>query len=157
MTSTCLRQIAARSSGRGARKQEPGSLRQSSRRGQVPGPHHCDVCAGGGQGLRPRALRQEFAASRAAADAWGRARPQSAAVSNLSGLSLQEAQPILNISKLSPQEIQKLQPPLQPGDRTPCHRVPSSAELRTPLQSERQIRGWLLLPAVKGGPCEGAP
>uniref|UniRef100_A0A8D0Z900 Mitochondria-associated granulocyte macrophage CSF-signaling molecule n=1 Tax=Sus scrofa TaxID=9823 RepID=A0A8D0Z900_PIG len=107
MTSTCLRQIAARSSGRGARKQEPGSLRQSSRRGQVPGPHHCDVCAGGGQGLRPRALRQEFAASRAAADAWGRARPQSAAVSNLSGLSLQEAQPILNISKLSPQEIQK--------------------------------------------------
>uniref|UniRef100_A0A8W4F8N9 Mitochondria-associated granulocyte macrophage CSF-signaling molecule n=1 Tax=Sus scrofa TaxID=9823 RepID=A0A8W4F8N9_PIG len=59
---------------------------------------------------------QEFVASRAAADAWGRARPQSAAVSNLSGLSLQEAQPILNISKLSPQEIQKLQPPLQPGD-----------------------------------------
>uniref|UniRef100_A0A8D0UXG8 Mitochondria-associated granulocyte macrophage CSF-signaling molecule n=1 Tax=Sus scrofa TaxID=9823 RepID=A0A8D0UXG8_PIG len=54
--------------------------------------------------------------NQSSADAWGRARPQSAAVSNLSGLSLQEAQPILNISKLSPQEIQKLQPPLQPGD-----------------------------------------
>ncbi|XP_016022110.2 mitochondrial import inner membrane translocase subunit TIM16 [Rousettus aegyptiacus] len=54
-----------------------------------------------------RALRQEFAASRAAADARGRAGHQSAAASNLSGLSLQEAQQILNISKLSPEEIQK--------------------------------------------------
>ncbi|EPQ14429.1 Mitochondrial import inner membrane translocase subunit TIM16 [Myotis brandtii] len=44
-----------------------------------------------------RALRQEFAASRAAA----------AAASNLSGLSLQEAQQILNVSKLNPEEIQK--------------------------------------------------
>ncbi|XP_005391357.1 PREDICTED: mitochondrial import inner membrane translocase subunit TIM16 isoform X2 [Chinchilla lanigera] len=54
-----------------------------------------------------RALRQEFAASRAAADARGRAGHQSAAASNLSGLSLQEAQQILNISKLSAEEIQK--------------------------------------------------
>ncbi|XP_037670994.1 mitochondrial import inner membrane translocase subunit TIM16 isoform X1 [Choloepus didactylus] len=54
-----------------------------------------------------RALRQEFAASRAAADARGRAGHQSAAASSLSGLSLQEAQQILNISKLSPEEIQK--------------------------------------------------
>ncbi|XP_073915344.1 mitochondrial import inner membrane translocase subunit TIM16 isoform X1 [Castor canadensis] len=54
-----------------------------------------------------RALRQEFAASRAAADARGRAGHQSAAASNLSGLSLQEAQQILNISKLSPEEVQK--------------------------------------------------
>ncbi|XP_008572050.1 PREDICTED: coronin-7 isoform X1 [Galeopterus variegatus] len=54
-----------------------------------------------------RALRQEFAASRAAADARGRAGHQSAAASNLSGLSLQEAQQILNVSKLSPGEIQK--------------------------------------------------
>ncbi|XP_025714895.1 mitochondrial import inner membrane translocase subunit TIM16 isoform X2 [Callorhinus ursinus] len=54
-----------------------------------------------------RALRQEFAASRAAADARGRAGHQSAAASNLSGLSLQEAQQILNVSKLSPEEIQK--------------------------------------------------
>ncbi|KAB0406554.1 hypothetical protein E2I00_016137, partial [Balaenoptera physalus] len=43
-----------------------------------------------------RALRQEFAASQAAADARGRARHQSAAASNLSGLSLQETQQILN-------------------------------------------------------------
>ncbi|KAB1252047.1 Coronin-7 [Camelus dromedarius] len=54
-----------------------------------------------------RALRQEFAASRAAADARGRTGHQSAAASNLSGLSLQEAQQILNVSKLSPEEIQK--------------------------------------------------
>uniref|UniRef100_A0A8I5UC06 Mitochondria-associated granulocyte macrophage CSF-signaling molecule n=1 Tax=Pongo abelii TaxID=9601 RepID=A0A8I5UC06_PONAB len=54
-----------------------------------------------------RALRQEFAASRAAADARGRAGHRSAAASNLSGLSLQEAQQILNVSKLSPEEIQK--------------------------------------------------
>uniref|UniRef100_A0A2R9BE33 Mitochondria-associated granulocyte macrophage CSF-signaling molecule n=1 Tax=Pan paniscus TaxID=9597 RepID=A0A2R9BE33_PANPA len=51
-----------------------------------------------------RALRQEFAASRAAADARGRAGHRSAAASNLSGLSLQEAQQILNVSKLSPEE-----------------------------------------------------
>ncbi|KAJ1097621.1 hypothetical protein NDU88_002738 [Pleurodeles waltl] len=54
-----------------------------------------------------RALRQEFAASRAAADARGRAGHKSAAASSLSGISLQEAQQILNISKLSPEEIQK--------------------------------------------------
>ncbi|KAG8506483.1 Coronin-7, partial [Galemys pyrenaicus] len=54
-----------------------------------------------------RALQQEFAASRAAADARGRAGHQSAAASNLSGLSLQEAQQILNVSRLSPEEIQK--------------------------------------------------
>ncbi|XP_006874968.1 PREDICTED: mitochondrial import inner membrane translocase subunit TIM16 [Chrysochloris asiatica] len=54
-----------------------------------------------------RALRQEFAASKAAADARGRAGHQSAAASNLSGLSLQEAQQILNISKLNPEDIQK--------------------------------------------------
>ncbi|XP_059542063.1 mitochondrial import inner membrane translocase subunit TIM16-like [Myotis daubentonii] len=54
-----------------------------------------------------RALRQEFAASRAAAAARGRAGHQSAAASHLSGLSLQEAQQILNVSKLNPEEIQK--------------------------------------------------
>uniref|UniRef100_A0A2K5S1C7 Mitochondria-associated granulocyte macrophage CSF-signaling molecule n=1 Tax=Cebus imitator TaxID=2715852 RepID=A0A2K5S1C7_CEBIM len=54
-----------------------------------------------------RALRQEFAASRAAADARGRTVHRSAAASNLSGLSLQEAQQILNVSKLSPEEVQK--------------------------------------------------
>ncbi|XP_032113878.1 mitochondrial import inner membrane translocase subunit TIM16 isoform X3 [Sapajus apella] len=54
-----------------------------------------------------RALRQEFAASRAAADARGRTGHRSAAASNLSGLSLQEAQQILNVSKLSPEEVQK--------------------------------------------------
>ncbi|XP_030068413.1 mitochondrial import inner membrane translocase subunit TIM16 isoform X3 [Microcaecilia unicolor] len=54
-----------------------------------------------------KALRQEFAASRAAADARGRSGQESAAASSLSGISLQEAQQILNISKLSPEEIQK--------------------------------------------------
>uniref|UniRef100_A0A5F8H0H3 Mitochondria-associated granulocyte macrophage CSF-signaling molecule n=1 Tax=Monodelphis domestica TaxID=13616 RepID=A0A5F8H0H3_MONDO len=48
-----------------------------------------------------------FRPSQAAADARGRAGHQSAAASNLSGLSLQEAQQILNISKLSREEIQK--------------------------------------------------
>uniref|UniRef100_A0A2K6RHB0 Mitochondria-associated granulocyte macrophage CSF-signaling molecule n=1 Tax=Rhinopithecus roxellana TaxID=61622 RepID=A0A2K6RHB0_RHIRO len=64
--------------GRGARKSELEPLRQS-------GCH----------------------ASRAAADARGRAGHRSAAASNLSGLSLQEAQQILNVSKLNPEEVQK--------------------------------------------------
>ncbi|XP_053326633.1 mitochondrial import inner membrane translocase subunit TIM16 [Spea bombifrons] len=55
-----------------------------------------------------RALRQEFAASRAAAEArGGRAGKESAAASSLSGISIQEAQQILNISKMTPEEIQK--------------------------------------------------
>uniref|UniRef100_A0A8B9TXD6 Coronin n=1 Tax=Anas platyrhynchos TaxID=8839 RepID=A0A8B9TXD6_ANAPL len=55
-----------------------------------------------------RALRQEFAASRAAADARGRSeRPQSAAASRIIGISLQEAQQILNVSNLNQEEIQK--------------------------------------------------
>ncbi|XP_059682241.1 coronin-7-like isoform X1 [Gavia stellata] len=55
-----------------------------------------------------RALRQEFAASRAAADARGRSeRPQSAAASRIIGISLQEAQQILNVSNLNAEEIQK--------------------------------------------------
>ncbi|XP_054246907.1 coronin-7-like isoform X1 [Indicator indicator] len=55
-----------------------------------------------------RALRQELAASRAAADARGRSeRPQSAAASRITGISLQEAQQILNVSNLNPEEIQK--------------------------------------------------
>ncbi|XP_078274145.1 mitochondrial import inner membrane translocase subunit tim16 isoform X3 [Rhinoraja longicauda] len=43
-----------------------------------------------------RALRQEFAASKAAAEARGRAGQRSDAASSISGLSLQEAQQILN-------------------------------------------------------------
>ncbi|MGH0167318.1 UNVERIFIED_CONTAM: hypothetical protein FKN15_051811 [Acipenser sinensis] len=54
-----------------------------------------------------KALRQEFAASRAAADARGRAGQQSAAASSISGMTLQEAQQVLNVSTLSPEEIQK--------------------------------------------------
>uniref|UniRef100_A0AAY4BPL2 Coronin n=1 Tax=Denticeps clupeoides TaxID=299321 RepID=A0AAY4BPL2_9TELE len=54
-----------------------------------------------------RALRQEFAASQAAAEARGRAGAQSAAASSLSGMTLQEAQQILNIGTLTPEEIQK--------------------------------------------------
>lgn len=48
------------------------------------------------------------AASRAAADARGRSeRPQSAAASRIIGISLQEAQQILNVSNLNQEEIQK--------------------------------------------------
>ncbi|XP_015801063.1 mitochondrial import inner membrane translocase subunit tim16 [Nothobranchius furzeri] len=54
-----------------------------------------------------RALQQEYAASQAAARARGRTGQQSAAASSISGMSLQEAQQILNISTLSPEEIQK--------------------------------------------------
>uniref|UniRef100_A0A3Q3B471 Presequence translocase associated motor 16 n=1 Tax=Kryptolebias marmoratus TaxID=37003 RepID=A0A3Q3B471_KRYMA len=54
-----------------------------------------------------RALQQEFAASQAAARARGRTGQQSAAASSISGMSLQEAQQILNISTLSPEDIQK--------------------------------------------------
>ncbi|XP_032896527.1 mitochondrial import inner membrane translocase subunit TIM16 [Amblyraja radiata] len=54
-----------------------------------------------------RALRQEFAASQAAAETRGRAGQQSAAASSISGLSLQEAQQILNVDKLSAEEIQQ--------------------------------------------------
>ncbi|KAM7339919.1 hypothetical protein ACRRTK_000534 [Alexandromys fortis] len=61
---------------------------------------------GDGQSLA-RALRQEFAANQAAADARGCAGHQSAVTSNLSGLSLQEAQQILNISRLNPELGQK--------------------------------------------------
>ncbi|NXU06223.1 TI16B translocase, partial [Buphagus erythrorhynchus] len=47
-------------------------------------------------------------ASQAAANARGRTeRPQSAAASRIIGISLQEAQQILNVSSLNPEEIQK--------------------------------------------------
>lgn len=49
-------------------------------------------------------------ASQAAADARGRTeRPQSAAASRIIGISLQEAQQILNVSSLNPEEIQKVE------------------------------------------------
>ncbi|XP_070703335.1 mitochondrial import inner membrane translocase subunit tim16 [Pempheris klunzingeri] len=54
-----------------------------------------------------RALRQEYAASQAAAQARGRSDQQSAAATSITGMSLQEAQQILNVSTLSPEEIQK--------------------------------------------------
>ncbi|XP_020331564.2 mitochondrial import inner membrane translocase subunit tim16 isoform X3 [Oncorhynchus kisutch] len=54
-----------------------------------------------------RALRQEYAASQAAAEARGRAGQQSAAASSLTGMTLQEAQQILNIATLTPEELQK--------------------------------------------------
>ncbi|XP_041672917.1 mitochondrial import inner membrane translocase subunit tim16 [Cheilinus undulatus] len=54
-----------------------------------------------------RALQQEYAASQAAAKARSRAGQQSAAASSITGMSLQEAQQILNISTLNPEEIQK--------------------------------------------------
>ncbi|XP_054861304.1 mitochondrial import inner membrane translocase subunit TIM16-like isoform X2 [Amphiprion ocellaris] len=54
-----------------------------------------------------RALQQEYAASQAAARARGAAGQQSAAASSITGMSLQEAQQILNVSTLTPEEIQK--------------------------------------------------
>ncbi|KAM9745933.1 mitochondrial import inner membrane translocase subunit TIM16-like isoform 2-T2 [Menidia menidia] len=54
-----------------------------------------------------RALQQEYAASQAAARARGRTGQQSAAASSITGMSLQEAQQILNVSTLSPEEVQK--------------------------------------------------
>ncbi|XP_041720165.1 mitochondrial import inner membrane translocase subunit tim16-like [Coregonus clupeaformis] len=54
-----------------------------------------------------RALRQEYAASQAAAEARGRAGQQSAASSSITGMTLQEAQQILNISTLTPEELHK--------------------------------------------------
>lgn len=47
-------------------------------------------------------------ASQAAAQARGRTGQQSAAASSISGMSLQEAQQILNIPTLSPEELQKV-------------------------------------------------
>ncbi len=49
-----------------------------------------------------------LAASQAAAQARSRSSQQSAAASSITGMSLQEAQQILNISTLSPEEIQKV-------------------------------------------------
>uniref|UniRef100_A0A3B4BB48 Presequence translocase associated motor 16 n=1 Tax=Periophthalmus magnuspinnatus TaxID=409849 RepID=A0A3B4BB48_9GOBI len=54
-----------------------------------------------------RALQQEFAASQAAARARSTGGQQSAAASSITGMSLQEAQQILNITTLTPEEIQK--------------------------------------------------
>ncbi|CAL8304645.1 unnamed protein product [Merluccius merluccius] len=54
-----------------------------------------------------RALRQEYAASQAAAQARGRSGQQSAATSSITGMSVQEAQQILNISTLTPEQIQE--------------------------------------------------
>ncbi|XP_031168287.1 mitochondrial import inner membrane translocase subunit tim16 [Sander lucioperca] len=54
-----------------------------------------------------RALQQEFAASQAAAKARSSAGQHSAAASSITGMSLQEAQQILNVSTLTPEEIQK--------------------------------------------------
>lgn len=49
-----------------------------------------------------------LAASQAAAQARSQSSQQSAAASSITGMSLQEAQQILNISTLSPEEIQKV-------------------------------------------------
>lgn len=49
-----------------------------------------------------------LAASQAAAQARSQSPQQSAAASSITGMSLQEAQQILNISTLSPEEIQKV-------------------------------------------------
>ncbi|KAI4890469.1 hypothetical protein NFI96_021847 [Prochilodus magdalenae] len=54
-----------------------------------------------------RALRQEFAASQAAAEASGAAGKQSAAASSFTGMTVQEAQQILNVSTLNTEDIQK--------------------------------------------------
>lgn len=48
-------------------------------------------------------------ASQAAARARGSTGQQSAAASSITGMSLQEAQQILNVTTLTPEEIQKVQ------------------------------------------------
>ena len=50
-----------------------------------------------------------LAASQAAAQARNSAGQHSAAASSISGMSLQEAQQILNVSTLTPEDIQKVQ------------------------------------------------
>uniref|UniRef100_A0A3Q3X0B6 Presequence translocase associated motor 16 n=1 Tax=Mola mola TaxID=94237 RepID=A0A3Q3X0B6_MOLML len=55
-----------------------------------------------------RAVRQEYAASQAAAQARGRSGQQSAATSSITGMSLQEAQQILNVPTLTPEDIEKM-------------------------------------------------
>lgn len=50
-----------------------------------------------------------LAASQAAARARGTTGQQSAAASSITGMTLQEAQQILNITTLTPEEIQKVQ------------------------------------------------
>lgn len=61
-------------------------------------------------------------ASQAAAQARGQSSQQSAAASSITGMSLQEAQQILNMSTLSPEEIQKVRKTLEPMARAlwPC-------------------------------------
>ncbi|KAM8845471.1 mitochondrial import inner membrane translocase subunit TIM16-like isoform 3-T3 [Spinachia spinachia] len=54
-----------------------------------------------------RALKQEFAASQAAAQARNSAGQHSAAASSITGMSLQEAQQILHVCELTPEAIQK--------------------------------------------------
>ncbi|XP_036003879.1 mitochondrial import inner membrane translocase subunit tim16 isoform X2 [Fundulus heteroclitus] len=82
-----------------------------------------------------RALQQEYAASQAAARARGRSGQQSAAASSITGMSLQEAQQILNVSTLSPEEIQKNR--LVGATCGPLGGVmPVTPELRAPLQSQ---------------------
>uniref|UniRef100_A0A8C0CZR3 Mitochondrial import inner membrane translocase subunit TIM16 n=1 Tax=Balaenoptera musculus TaxID=9771 RepID=A0A8C0CZR3_BALMU len=82
-----------------------------------------------------RALRQEFAASQAAADARGRARHQSAAASNLSGLSLQETQQILNVFKLRTLTVS---PPLQNYEH--LAKVSDKSVVRAKERFEEQLR-----------------
>lgn len=78
-------------------------------------------------------------ASQAAANARGRTeRPQSAAASRIIGISLQEAQQILNVSSLNPEEIQKVDASLEPGR--------DGAGRAWPLQ------GWQLVPHTVLGP-----
>ncbi|KAF7243092.1 Mitochondrial import inner membrane translocase subunit tim16-B [Varanus komodoensis] len=74
------------------------------RRGRGPG--WARARAPGSGARLTRALRCR-PTSQAAADARGRGGPRSAAAPSASGLSLQEAQQILNVSGLGPEEIEK--------------------------------------------------
>lgn len=67
----------------------------------------CSLGKPQGRGAQPHI----HTASRAAADAQGRARTPVCSRLNLSGLSLQEAQQILNVSKLSPERIRRSKAP----------------------------------------------
>lgn len=88
----------------------------------------CGLCClrPGGPGGGHSCFRCHRTASRAAADARGRSeRPQSAAASRITGISLQEAQQILNVSNLNPEEIQKVEAPSETGRDGTSRALPS--------------------------------
>lgn len=91
------------------------------------------------------------AASQAAAETRGRTGAQSWAASSLSGISLQEAQQILNVSTLSPEEIQKVSRLPGPGIAAGAGAGSGREGSRAAVPARR--RGW----ETKGRVAESDP